>query len=133
MKTMLLAVSTIGLLLLLPSCGGGAGSATDPAAVIKGFDAAQNAKNIDTAMTFVADDAVFNTPTGNFTGKDQVRKWVEDQVKSNDKVESFDFQVTGEKVMWKTNIFRGGSTSPVFVASNDATVQAGKIKAFNAH
>ena len=100
---------------------------TDPASVIKAFHAAQNAKDIDGAMAFVADDATFKTPTGVYTGAD-VRNFVQRQVDSNTLVEESDFQVSGDKVNWHAQVTRGGA--PVFSGPVEAIVQAGQIKCF---
>ena len=83
-----------------------AGDAKDPKEIllIKKFDAAWNAHNLDAAMSFFADDAVVKLlpppPDGGvYTGKKQIRGWAEEFIKGFH-VDSKRFVADGNKVSW---------------------------------
>lgn len=62
---------------LLTACSSPTAPATpvppDPASLVKRYYEAVNAKQLDTAMSYIADDVVFVNPYGTFKGKDDVR------------------------------------------------------------
>ena len=62
-------ILTLTLAALLAACA----PAATPTSIVQRYIEALNAKQLDTAMTFVADDAVFVNPYGTFRGKDAVR------------------------------------------------------------
>lgn len=71
-KRILSALLAIGamLALLIAACGP---ASSDPTTIVKRYYEAVNKKELDTAMTFIADNAVFVNPYGKFTGRDDVR------------------------------------------------------------
>jgi ketosteroid isomerase-like protein len=72
MNTKLILLSLILILAtLLSAC---APAQPEPAAIVQRYYEALNKKELDTAMTFVADDAVFVNPYGTFKGKNDVRQ-----------------------------------------------------------
>lgn len=84
MKTLFQTVVLLVLSLSLAACGGG-GEATAQVdspeiAVIEGMESAWNAEDLDTVMSYYADDAVSSNSQGKYTGKDAIRteweKWI---------------------------------------------------------
>lgn len=73
MKKYLFVIGAI-FLLLLSACGGMAQNEPDPVTVVQEFYTAIAEKQLETAMSHVADDALFINPTGTYTGKDEVRE-----------------------------------------------------------
>ena len=49
----------------------------DPAAVIAAYETARNRRDIDGALSYFADDATISQRATNFTGKDDIRKYLE--------------------------------------------------------
>jgi hypothetical protein len=121
----------------------------DPLSVIKDYDAAWNAHDIEGVMTFFADDAVFRMEPappdefgGVYTGKEQIRASVVEPLMPGFHVESSDHQVAGhqegvgDRVIWKSKVwgdfFRQMGAEPPVVATAEAVVQGEKIKSFTA-
>lgn len=73
MNKILVVIAAL-FVLLLAACGGATESQADPTAIVQEFYAAIKAEDVDTAMTYVAEDAQFINPTGTYIGKDQVRE-----------------------------------------------------------
>lgn len=63
----------IGAIVIVLAVGCGDGGSSDSIKVVKDVYAAVNAKDVDKAMTYVADDAVFVNPRGTFRGAKEVR------------------------------------------------------------
>jgi limonene-1,2-epoxide hydrolase len=68
----LLAV-VIGAIVIVIAVGCSDGGSSDSIKVVKDFYAAVNAKDVDKAMRYVADTAVFVNPLGTFRGAEEVR------------------------------------------------------------
>jgi ketosteroid isomerase-like protein len=119
----------------------------DPVSVLKDFDAAWNAHDIEGVLAFFTDDAVVRMEPppsdefgGVYTGKEQIRAgWVE-PLMPGFHVESRDHQVAGhqegvgDRVIWTAMVsgdfFRQmGAESPV-VSPAEAVIQGDKIKFF---
>lgn len=84
-----LPVVLIVLAVALAACGGGQ-TATDPLSVFEAHIEARNAYDLDGALSMVADDAVFDTPFGQYTGKEEITVFLEDTFAS-------EFQTTLEE------------------------------------
>jgi ketosteroid isomerase-like protein len=69
----LLAILTAVLSACGPTDTATPAPAPDPVNVVQQYIQALNTKQLDTAMTFVADNAVYVNPYGKFEGKDRVR------------------------------------------------------------
>jgi hypothetical protein len=95
-------------LVLFVSCQAGpagGGQPTDPAAVMDAYTAAINAGDVEGALKFVAEDAVYDRPAGQFQGKEQVRGFVEGLIARQAKVELLgERQVDGERVSWSSRV-----------------------------
>jgi ketosteroid isomerase-like protein len=119
----------------------------DPVSVLKDYDAAWNAHDVEGVMAFFTDDAVIRLEPappdafgGVYTGKEQIRAYVE-PLMADFHVESSDHQVTGyqeggQRVTW-TSIVSGdffrkmGADTPV-EAYGEAVLQGDKLKSFTA-
>ncbi len=80
MKGLLKGFVLIGVLLLalsVAACQGGgaesAGDDIDPVSVVQQYYDAYNAGDLDTAVSFIADDALSINPLGTFNGKERIR------------------------------------------------------------
>ena len=76
----------------------------DPVAVIKDYDAAWNAHDVEGVMAFFSDDAVFRMEPappdefgGVYTGKEQIRAGVVEPLMPGFHVESSDHRVVGHQ------------------------------------
>jgi ketosteroid isomerase-like protein len=120
--------STIGIVFLLvsvvaPACGA-TQPITDPASVIEVFYEALNAGDVDGAMAFVADDALF-VVGGVFKGKAQIREFVQGGVDRHAQYELTNLQAEGDTATWLLSAredFRGFDENSI-----EAVVQEGKI------
>lgn len=117
----------VTLTVVLAACGPAATpTPPDPAAVVQRYYEAVNTKQLDTAMTFIADNAVFVNPYGKFTGKDDIRASL--QLVMNDGI-TFDlsnFRDTNGRVVYDYKVFVNGEE--VEVGTDGLTiVRDGKI------
>lgn len=83
MKKIVVVLGVILVLLLAGCSGGTAQQEADPVAVVQGFYDAIEAKQLDAAMEYVADDALFINPTGTYTGKEEVRGNISSLIDAN--------------------------------------------------
>jgi hypothetical protein len=121
----------------------------DPVSVIKDYDAAWNAHDVEGVMAFFADDAVVRMepapPDGSggvYTGKEQIRAGVVEPLMPGFHTESRDHQVAGhqegvgDRVIWASMVsgdfFRQIGAEPPVKATAEAVVEGGKIKSFTA-
>jgi hypothetical protein len=126
----------IGLVLvlatLLVACAASS-QPMDPAAVMDAYTAAINAGDVEKALSFVADDAVYTRPAGQFKGKAEVRKFVQDLVTRKTKVELVGTRtVQGERVTWVSRVTQidpqNPSAPPTTITNNsESIVRNGKI------
>jgi hypothetical protein len=129
--TFLILLSLIGLLTACQSASETA--AMDPAAVMDAYTAAINAHDIEAALAFVADDAVYERPTGQFKGKAEIRGFIEGLIARDVKVELIgERQVTGEQVRWTSHVSLLDPENPTgpridLMNNSHSTVQEGKI------
>lgn len=111
---------------------------TDPAAVMDAYTAAINAHDVEAALAYVADDAVYNRPTGQFTGKEQIRGFIESLIARNVRVELVgERQVQGDRVTWTSRVFLSDPENPdgpplEIVNNSESVVQNGKIVSHSA-
>ena len=96
---------------------------TEPVSVIEAFYEALNNGDLDTAMSFVADDARFILGTLH-TGKAQIRDFYQEGLRVNLHSELSDLRADGDKVSWTGKVTLGGGT---FEDPYEAVVQRGMI------
>src|SRR5215211_342081 len=124
-------------------------STVDPVSVIKDFDAAWNAHDLEGVMAFFTDDAVvrMEAPSPDesgevYTGKEQIRAGFVEPLVAGFHVDSRDHQVTGhqegvgDRVIWiamvSGDLFRQMGAEPPVESAGEALVQGDKIKFFTA-
>jgi ketosteroid isomerase-like protein len=119
----------------------------DPVSVIRDYDAAWNAHDVEGVMAFFADDAVVRMEPsppdefgGVYRGKEQIRAGFVEPMMPGFHVDSRDHQVVGdqegvgERVIWTAmvsgDIFLQMGAEPPVESSAEAVVEGDKIKAF---
>ena len=110
---------------------GASAQATDPVAVARAFGEAENAHDVERTVALFADDAVVETPFGNFTGMDQIRKFIQGLVAGNIQTVGRDYRASGDQVSFisaaTTDDFRRMGVAPVDFRI-EGTVREGKIR-----
>src|SRR5215212_7416040 len=122
----------------------------DSLSVVKDYDAAWNAHDVEGVMAFFTDDAVVRMEPpppddelgGVYSGKEQIRAGFVEPLMGGFHVESRDHQVAGhqegvgERVVWiamvSGDLFRQMGVEPPVESSGEALVQGDKIKFFTA-
>jgi ketosteroid isomerase-like protein len=85
----------------------------NPAAVIDAYTAALNAHDVEGALAFVDDNAVYMRPTGQFIGREEVRGFIEGLVAQNVQIELMgERQEFGNYVMWMSQVTLADPTNP---------------------
>jgi len=114
------------MLMLVPVLGSACAPAqpiTEPDLVIITMYEALNKDDIDGAMAFIADDALFVTATV-FRGKDGIREFMQGLSDHQARYEVIDLQVEGEEVTWT---LKGTMDVKSFERPIRAEIQDGKI------
>jgi len=96
---------------------------TEPVAVIEAFFEALNDGDLDTAMSFVADDASFIL-FAVYPGKAEIRDYYRESLDLGFHAELSDLRADGDKVSWAGRVTIGGGT---FESVYEAVVQEGMI------
>ena len=130
-----LTIVVIAVLTLLVACqsgGGGSDQPTDPAAVMDAYTAAINAHDVEKALSYVADDAVYDRSVGGFNGKEEVRGFIEGLFARNVQVELIgERTVDGERVTWQSRVMIDDPENPgtrlEIINNSESIVRDGKI------
>jgi ketosteroid isomerase-like protein len=132
MKTSRLAWAAALMTVIISACSTTAPAPTSgPAAIVQARYDALNAGKVDAATALFADDAVFVTSPGSIArgatlrGKSEIRANMQREADSGAKVETYDYQVSGDTVTYWVKAFVGGRM--VNNASLKAVVRDGKI------
>jgi len=121
----------------------------DPVSIIKDFDAAWNAHDVEGALAFFTDDAVVKMEPpppdefgGVYTGKEQIRAGFVEPLMAGFHVDSRDHQVAGhqegvgERVIWLAMVsgdaFGQTAAESPLESPAEALVQGDKIRYFTA-
>ena len=72
-KFLLVLGWSVAVALILAACGSPASSTGDPVTVLENYYDALTADDLEKAMSFVADDAVFIDPMGKYVGKENIQ------------------------------------------------------------
>jgi hypothetical protein len=127
-----LILLTVVVISLLVACQSTTPEPIDPTSVIDAYIAAINAHDVEKALQFVANDAVYSPQGNQIKGKSEIRKFIEDNMTQLIRVERVgEYKVDGERVSWTEhglfkNPFPGGTPIEV-VTDLEAIVQNGKI------
>lgn len=137
MKNLLITMMMVVIILALPLTLNA--QVTDPAAVVTARIEAMNAGDVDAAIAYFANDAVYkidDPPPGvpdTFTGKDEIRSRLETLVAVNASMETEIQQVDGDKVTALTKFADDGlkEMGVDFIEGiEEYTVEAGKITSY---
>jgi ketosteroid isomerase-like protein len=121
----------------------------DPVSVVKDFDAASNARDVEGMMAFFTDDAVAKLEPsppdefgGVYTGKEQIRAGFVEPLMAGFHVDSnHDYRVAedqegGQRVTWSAmlsaDLFRQMGAEPPVEATGEAVLEGDKFKSFTA-
>jgi limonene-1,2-epoxide hydrolase len=124
---------TIMLVLVVSCQSGSATQPADPAAVMDAYTAAINAHDVEAALSYVADDAVYDRSVGAFNGKEEVRGFIQGIIDRNVHVELIgERTVDGERVTWQSRVMLDDPANPggpqIEVRNNsESIVRDGKI------
>lgn len=77
--------------------------------VVQKYYEALNAGNLDSAMSFIASDALFINPTGTYEGADAIRASLEGLVKDGITFNLSNFRNTGGTVVYNYEVLQGGN------------------------
>ena len=123
-KLFVLLLLCLGLVFLLAACTSNAG--TNPEEVVDGFLEAFIADDLDGAMSYFADDAVYNAVNVDevMTGKEDVSGYIQFRMRDIVGMETRNFSVDGNQVTWEAALERTSSPTEI---SYIATVEGGKI------
>jgi len=137
MKTCMILVAAFVALFALPGALGA--QAADPLSIANAWNDALNAGDIDTALSYLADDAVLTfippTPgtTGVLTGKEQIRGWYEAIVAAHGFATLSDCKLDGETLTctdtYTDDDFKAMGVGSI-VAEWVAVVREGKIQSY---
>ena len=113
MKRFLILLVLGSLLLAGCQAAGSNSEPTDPAAVMDAYAAAINAHDVEKALSYVADDAVYDRAVGGFNGKEEVRVFIESIIARNVQVSVVgERQVDGERVTWRSRVMLDDPENP---------------------
>jgi hypothetical protein len=104
-------------------------------AVLKAWETALLARDVEAVLQLFADDALVVTSSGRFMiGRDQIRSWVQDQLERGQREEAGPRYLQGAKLSWPGKVYRDDwqqqGISPLDV-TQDAPLRDGKIRFFN--
>jgi ketosteroid isomerase-like protein len=108
--------------------------AGDPASVITGYEMARNRRDVDGALAYFADDATIVQRNTTFSGRDEIRRFLENATARSRFIVVTDRQVMGDQVTWTERNGGGQGTQGQlanlgsFTLTVEATIQDGKIK-----
>jgi len=90
-------------------------TSADPITVVKSFWAAANAKQLDTAMAYLAEDATFISSWGRFFGKDKIRWLLQRFVDGDWLFEQRFIEDTNGRVTYTQNFTQGKGGETYYV------------------
>lgn len=96
----------------------------DPAVVITGFEMARNRHDLDTALNYFADDAVITQRNTAYSGKDEIRKYLETFSTHSRYVIVSDRHTSGNVVTWTE---RTTVQSPADSSTRSAQANVGPV------
>jgi hypothetical protein len=98
----------------------------DPAAVITGFEMARNRQDLDAALTYFADNAVITQRNTAYTGRDEIRKYLDTFTSRSRYVIVSDRHTSGNIVTWteRTTLQSPDPTSRSTVGASQTTAAA---------
>jgi hypothetical protein len=101
-------------------------SVADPAAVVHGFWEAYTERDLDAAMTFVADDVQLRG-RGYLNGKEALQSYLQSRLETGRVLEIHDLQVEGDTVNYLVDWYSGEGILLHSSVKEIMRVQSGKI------
>jgi ketosteroid isomerase-like protein len=99
MKTILLISLLLLLSVMLIACGPAASTA-DPTTIVKEYYAAIGAKDLDKALSLLAEDAIATAPGAKFQGKDAIRKVLQENMALDFRSENSNYRESNGEVRY---------------------------------
>jgi hypothetical protein len=105
----------------------------DPAAVIDAYTAAINAHDLEAALAFVSDDAVYMRPAGRYVGIAEVAEFIDGLIQQQVRIELIgERQVLRNYVTWTSRVTLTDPMNPnappmVLTNQSESIVRDGKI------
>jgi hypothetical protein len=127
--------SAVCLLVALVSLGATAAAAqislqvTDPAAVISAYETARNRGDVDSALSYFADDATVSQRNSTLSGKEEIRRYLQGITGRGRFVVVANRRVNGNQLSWTER--PSGQNVNGFEIAVEAIVQDGMIKALS--
>jgi limonene-1,2-epoxide hydrolase len=105
---------------------------TRPVEVVQAYTAAINDQNVEAALAYVAEEAVYDYPLGEYRGRDQVRTLFQELVAHQWHVDVEGAEVRGDTVYWTARITMCDPQQPdrpsfEIVNQCQSVIQDGKI------
>jgi hypothetical protein len=79
----------------------------DPTTVVKSYYDALNSQDLETAMSFIADDAVMSYPDGKFQGKEMIQRVVQGWLAGNFRSENSNYRESKGEVRYDYKVYFG--------------------------
>src|SRR5260370_33661072 len=92
------------------ACMARAQAGSDPAAIITAYEMARNRRDLDAALAYFADDATISQRSTTFTGKDEIRKFLDGVSTRSRFVVISDRHTNGNRVTWSERSGTTGAT-----------------------
>jgi ketosteroid isomerase-like protein len=102
--------------------------AGDPAAVIVAYEMARNRRDLDAAVSYFADDATVSQRTTTYTGKDEIRKFLESLSTRARFIVVSDRHTVGNRVTWTER--SSGQAQPAQGPPAQTQAQAAQAQGF---
>jgi hypothetical protein len=96
----------------------------DPAAVITAYEMARNRRDLDAAVSYFSDDATISQRTTTFSGKDEIRKFLDGVSTRSRFVVVSDRHSSGNRVTWTERSGVQGPGQPTSAQSQPVTGQS---------
>jgi hypothetical protein len=118
-----LVLSTV----VVPVVGAQVAPSNDPAGVITAYEMARNRGDLDQAVALFADDATLTQRSTTFTGRDEIRRYLQNATSRGRFVVISNRKVNGNQLQWVER--PAGQNINGIEVTVEAIVQDGKIKA----
>ena len=126
-KFLLVLGWSVTFALILAACGSSAASTADPVTVLEDYNAALTAGDLEKAMSFVADDAIFIDPMRKHVGIAEIRAEYAAQMNIGGKWEPTNIKDTNGKGRLVYDFKAYINDVPVYTGTGLTVVQNGKI------
>jgi hypothetical protein len=95
--------------LILAACGSTTPAAADPTTIVKEYYAAVNSKNLDKALSLLADDAIATAPNSQLQGKEAIRKVLQENMALDFRSENSNYRESNGEVRYDYVVYFGSN------------------------